>query len=265
MADEEIVDGGRGGAAGSSRSAVTGARRYSDAEVAMVIKRATELQASEAQSADIRQTGLSLAELEQVAREAGIDPSLVRRAARDVDARQSSKPASKFLGAPSVIVMERTIDGEVPVAEYEVIVDMLRRAFNDNGMVGTLGKSLAWSSSSRGYGRHGNSQQVNISVTPRDGRTVIRAEQSLRGTAGGLFGGLMGGIGGGTTGISVSAGMLVFHSALAAAGLWLSVVGGSYLLARGIYTHVARNRSNTLRDVLDQICDHVAATAVPKE
>ncbi|HXF24542.1 MAG TPA: hypothetical protein VN602_08470 [Gemmatimonadaceae bacterium] len=256
MAADEIADGGNGG------KGAPGTRRYNDAEVALVIKRATELQASEVQNADVRQTGLSLVELEQIAREAGIDPSLIRRAARDVDTRQSSRPASKFLGAPSVIVMERTIDGEVPTTEYEVIVDMLRRAFNDNGMVGTLGKSLAWSSASRGYGRRGNGQQVNASVTPRDGRTVIRIEQSLRGTAGGLFGGLMGGIGGGTTGISISAGMLVFHSALAAAGLWLSVAGGSYFLARGIYGYVARKRSDTLRDVLDQICEHVAATAV---
>jgi transposase-like protein len=254
MADDIAGGAARGGGAPT-------ARRYSEAEVALVIKRATELQASESQSSDAGATGLSLVELEQIAREAGIDPSLVRRAAREVDTRQSSKPASKFLGAPSVIVMERTVDGEVPTAEYEVIVDMLRRAFNDNGMLGTLGKSLAWSSTSR-HGRHGNGQQVNASVTPRDGRTVIRIEQSLRATAGGLFGGLMGGIGGGTTGISVSAGMVVFHSALVAAGLWVSVVGASYLLARGIYTHVARGRSDTLREVLDQICEHVAATAV---
>lgn len=256
MADDEI-------ARGTARNESTRAgRMYSDSEVALVIKRATELQASEAQRSDAGATGLSLGELEQIAREAGIDPSLVRRAAQEIDTRQSTSPASKFLGAPSTIVMERTMDGEVPTAEYEVIVDMLRRMFNDNGFVGTIGKSLAWSSAPRGYGRHGSSQQINVSVTPRDGRTVIRVEQSLRGTAGGLFGGLMGGIGGGTTGLSVSAGMVVFHSALIAAGLWVSVLGASYLLARRIFVHVARGRSSTLRDVLNQICDHVAATAV---
>ena len=255
MADEKAGDITRNDSAHAGRM-------YSDSEVALVIKRATELQASEAQRSDASAAGLSLADLEQIAREAGIDPSLVRQAAGEIDTRQSTSPASKFLGAPSTIVLERTMDGEVPTAEYEAIVDMLRRTFNDNGFVGTLGKSLAWNSSPRSYGRRGNSQQVNISITPRDGRTVIRVEQSLRSTAGGLFGGLMGGIGGGTTGLSVTAGMVVFHSALVAVGLWASVLGASYLLARRIFVHVARGRSSTLRDVLDRICDHVAATAV---
>lgn len=238
------------------------ARRYTDQEVALVIKRAAELQVQESERTDSRASGLSLVELEQVAREAGLDPALVRRAAVDLDTRNSTFPHSKFLGAPSVISIERTIRGEVSADEYEVIVEMLRRAFNDNGLISTLGRSLAWTSMPSGHGRSRGGRSVNVTVSPRGGNTVIRAEESLRPIAGGLFGGLMGGVGGGTTGMSLGVGIGVLHSALIAGGMWLSVLGGSYMLARTIFSHVASTRGARLRAVVDQIAEHIAATAV---
>lgn len=238
-----------------------GARRYTDQEVALVIKRAAELQVQESERTDSGASGLSLTELEQVAREAGLDPALVRRAAADLDTRNSTAPHSRFLGAPSLITIERTISGEVSVDEYEPIVEELRRAFNDNGLISTLGRSLAWTSTPSGRGRHQGGRSVNVTVSPRNGNTVIRAEESLRGIAGGLFGGLMGGVGGGTTGASMGIGFGVLHSALAAGGIWVSVLGGSYLLARTIFSRVAHKRGDRLRAVVDRIAEHTAATA----
>lgn len=237
-----------------------GARRYTDQEVALVIKRAAELQVQESERTDSGASGLSLTELEQVAREAGLDPALVRRAAADLDTRDSTSPHSRFLGAPSLITIERTIRGEVSVDEYEPIVEELRRAFNDNGLISTLGRSLAWTSTPSGYGRHQGGRSVNVTVSPRNGNTVIRAEESLRGIAGGLFGGLVGGVGGGT-GASMGIGFGVLHSALAAGGIWVSVLGGSYLLARTIFSRVAHKRGGRLRAVVDRIAEHTAATA----
>ena len=236
------------------------ARRYTDQEVALVIKRAAEWQVKETERTESSATGLSLTELEQVAREAGLDPALVRRAAVDLDTRNSTSPHSHFLGAPSIISIERTIRGEISSDEYEPIVEELRRAFNDNGFPSTLGRSLAWTSMQSSRGRHQGGRSVNVTVSPRGGNTVIRAEESLRPIAGGLFGGLMGGIGGGTTGLTVTVGLNVMHSAMFAGGLWLSVLGGSYLLARTIFGHVARGRGDRLRAVVDRIAEHVVQT-----
>lgn len=237
------------------------ARRYTDQEVALVIKRAAELQAQAAQVSEEERSGLSLTELEQIAREAGLDPGLVRRAATELDTRHTTTPRSRFLGAPSVLTLERTIDGEVPASEYEPIVEDLRRAFNDNGYVSTLGRSLAWSSMAPN-GRGGNQKRVNVAITPRNGRTTIRVEESLRPVAGGLFGGIMGGVGGGTSGLTLGLGSQLLHSFPAGVGLWLLALGGTYGLARTIFTHVARSRGERLRDVLNRIAEHVAATAV---
>lgn len=245
----------------ASLSRVATARRYTDQEVALVIKRAAELQAQAAQVSEDERSGLSLTELEQIAREAGLDPGLVRRAATELDTRHTTTPRSRFLGAPSLLTLERTIDGEVPVSEYELIVEEIRRAFNDNGYVSTLGRSLAWSSMSQN-GRGGNQKRVNVTITPRNGRTTIRVEESLRPVAGGLFGGIMGGVGGGTTGLTLGLGAKLLHSLAGGFGLWLLVLGGTYGVARTIFTHVARSRGERLRDVLDRIAEHVAATAV---
>src|SRR3954453_19339916 len=92
-------------------------RRFNEKEVALIIKRASELQQSETTAES--SAGMSLAELEQVAREAGLDPELVRRAAVDLDSRVTDQTPNRFLGGPSVLRLERTIDGEGSADEYE--------------------------------------------------------------------------------------------------------------------------------------------------
>ena len=108
-----------------------GGRRFDDEEVSLILRRAAELQ--EAQPG-AESSGMTLADLEEVAREAGLDPSLVRRAAAEVgDAGGAGSPAapltggSRFLGAPTVLRAERIVDGELPVAEFEALLDEIRR------------------------------------------------------------------------------------------------------------------------------------------
>jgi hypothetical protein len=67
----------------------------------------------------------------------------------------------------------------------------------------------------------------------------------------------MGGIGGGTTGASMAVGIGVLHSAVAFGGIWLSVLGGSYLLARTIFANVARRSGSRLREAVDRIAQHI--------
>ena len=59
-------------------------RKFNDEEVALIIKRAAELQQTEQAQQDPG-SALSLTEVEEIAREAGIDPKLIRRAAVGLD------------------------------------------------------------------------------------------------------------------------------------------------------------------------------------
>jgi hypothetical protein len=232
-------------------------RRFNEKEVAQIIKRASELQQDEAPAES--STGMSLAELEQVAREAGLDPTLVRRAATDLDTRVTDKRPSGFIGAPTSLSLERTIDGELPVDEYETLVLEIQRELGV-GTASTLGRSLQWTM--RGVDRRRiSTRTVQVTVTPRNGRTTIRIEEPLGQMAGGLFGGLMGGLGGGTSGISMGIGMGVFHSALIATGLIGGMIAGSYLLARTVYGRMVRSRGEQLQALMSRLAEHVAATA----
>jgi hypothetical protein len=76
--------------------------------------------------------------------------------------------------------------------------------------------------------------------------------------AGGMFGGIMGGAGGGG-GIPLTA-ILIQKAGVAvglAFGVWGLVIGGTYVLARTIFTHVVRTR----REQLSGLADRLAALA----
>ena len=115
-------------------------RRFNEKEVALIIKRASELQQMESTAES--STGMSLAELEQVAREAGLDPELVRRAAVDLDTRVTDQEPNRWAGAPTALRLERTIEGEVPADEYEPMVLEIQRVLGGVGSASTLGRTL---------------------------------------------------------------------------------------------------------------------------
>jgi hypothetical protein len=230
-------------------------RRFDDDEVSLILRRAGELQESRQEGAD---GGMSLTDLEAVAREAGLDPALVRQAAAELPVPGQrplpSGAGERFLGAPTMLRYERVVDGELPPSEYDLLVEEIRRATNDVGTLSTLGRTLAWSSSSSlQHGRGASRRAVSVTVVARGGRTAIRVEERVTGLAGGLFGGLMGGLGGGSGGAAMGIGFAVFHSAVAALGLWGAIIAGSYGLARTIFTTVVRRRAGELSSLADRL------------
>ena len=183
-------------------------RRFNEKEVARIIKRASELQEEEAPAES--STGMSLAELEQVAREAGLDPALVRRAATDLDTRITDQRSSPFFGAPTTLRLERTVDGEVPAEEFEPMVLQMQRVIGQVGTASTIGRTLQWTA----YGvdrRRISTRTVQVIVTPRNGRTTIRIEEPMRQLAGGLFGGLTAGLGGMLSSVAFGIGMWAYE------------------------------------------------------
>ena len=232
-------------------------RRFNDKEVARIIKHASELQEEEAPAES--STGLSLVELEQVAKEAGLDPALIRRAAADLDTRITDQRPSAVLGAPTTLRLERTIDGEVPVEEYEAIVLEVQRTFGAVGTAATLGRTLSWTLSSAN--RRHSARSVQVVITPRGGRTTIRVEEQMGTLVGGLFGGAAG-VGSGLSGPAIGIGVGVLHSGVATIGMVGAVLSGAYLVARTIYGRVTNRRGEQLQTLMSRLAAHVASTAV---
>ncbi len=231
-------------------------RRFNDEEVALIIKRAAELQQTERVEPS---TALTLSDVEQIAREAGIDPELIRRAALGLDRPAPEARPSVWFGSPTHLVFERVVEGEIPTDEFEPMVAEIRRSVGDNGIPSVLGRTLSWTSSPAGR-RSPSTRKVDVSVVSRDGLTTIRVEEQLQALAGGLFGGLVGGGGGGTTGATIAIGMGIFHSAPLTGLLWIAVAGGFYTLARTIFGRMVSKRESQLKELTNRL--EVRATSV---
>jgi hypothetical protein len=238
-------------------------RKFNDEEVALIIKRAAELQQTE-QAAGEPSSALTLSDVEQIAKEAGIDPLLIRRAALSLDSPSTVSRPSIWAGAPTRLVFERVVDGEVSPELFETLVDEIRRSLGDNGVPSVLGRSLAWTSSFRGGRPRGVGRQIDVNIVPRGGVTSIRVEEELRNLAGGLFGGLVGGGGGGSTGISIGVGMEVFHSAAAAGLIWVTVAASFYALARTLFVRQSAKRERELASLIERLEEEVAASIAAK-
>lgn len=237
---------------GSAGGAPPGPRRYGDRDVARILKRATELQRAEPTAADPE--GLTLGELAEIAREAGIDPDILRRAAAELDTRGAGATFfDRLAGGPLTLRIERTVDGELPGDRLEAIVPLIQEATEGQGTASAVGRTLTWSSHS---GDNTSSQQVL--VASRDGRTLIRWEEKFTGLAGGLFGGL---VAGGGVGLGVGAGALFGSLGSAALGFGIPtlVVGGSYALARSIFARIVRRRREAAHRVVEAVAAQVEA------
>jgi hypothetical protein len=233
-------------------------RRYGDKEVGLILKRAAELQRLEPESA-AGGSGLTLAELEEIAAEAGIDPRHLRRATEDLDAGAASlhrEGAAHLLGAPLSIKFERTLTGEIPESEFERLVPEIQQAADDYGQPSLLGRTLTWQSTSPHNER--TLRTLRVVVSSQDGRTRIHIEERLGQLAGVLFGGVLGGGGGGIgLGIGLGVGIGALQSVLFAIAWPVGVIGGVYLLARNIYGSTVRRRQRVLRELLDRLTEHV--------
>ena len=197
-------------------------------------------------------TGLTLAELEEIAAEAGIDPGMLRQAASELHVHRPPTLGNRLAGAPLSIEIERVVDGEMPAERLEDLVPGIVAATAGRGTASAVGRSLTWSSQE---GSSVTEQQVLVSS--RDGQTLIRVEQTYGGLAAGWFGGIMGGVGGG-----VGFGLGGALSATLGLGVGLVVlpitaVAGSYFLARSIYVSQVRQRQVAAHTLVDKLAVQV--------
>ena len=219
-------------------------------------------------------SGYRLSDVREAAAEVGIPERYVARAqselglsATDSGERSARAPAratgpaksvavrtaehNHLVGAPLNIIREIEIPVEVRAEEFEMLALMIQRAVGDPGHVSVLGRSMHWSAVQQ-------QRRLQISVVPRNGRTIIRADERLQPLVGGLFGGIVGGVGGGVGGgAALPLGIALTHSAAAAFGFFGATVVGAYVLARTIYVSIRGKRERDLSNLLDELADHI--------
>ncbi len=157
------------------------------------------------------------------------------------------------MGASPHIELERSLPAQFPESEFESLVPEIQRAADGYGQASVLGQTLTWRSASAN-----NERTLHITVTARAGRTRIRIEERLGQLAGALFGGIVGGFGGGAgLGIGLGVGLGALGSALFAIAFPTVVITGAYITARTIFGTTVRRRQRVLKDLLEQLSDHV--------
>ena len=280
------VDAGSASPSGSRR-------RYATSEVRDIVRRAAELEASHPTAGG----AMTIGGIERLAEEALIPPEDVRRAVaafesshaapaagggrggvgreRTVPARPRNahgfwlandgmpetpgqRAAVFWLGAPTYLLFDRSVSGELPDIEFPPLVELIRSELGQVGQVGQLGRSFSWSMV-RGPG---STRDVQVLVSVRSGSTRIQVRENLGAMAGGLIGGLTGGLGGGGMGpiLGILAGGLhAPMAALVAAPLWFAAVFSG---ARSAYYYSVKRRRAQLSQLADRL-ESLAQDLVP--
>lgn len=226
-------------------------RRYSDEEVALILRKAAQLDTGSAgpEAGD----GLSLAEIERIAREVGIAPDLVARAAAFL-VIDTPSTAARIFGGPSDFSAAHEAPGEIPRERYGDVVEAIRRVMGTPGRTSEVLDGLEWKS-------WGETTQVTVVVRPTAGRTRVQILADRGGSAiiaylvpsvGALLGGA---ITGAILEPHVGGGLLIIGTA----------AGVGFLGARTIWAAATRRFRRKFASLVDAVTGEVERHAKPPE
>jgi hypothetical protein len=138
-----------------------GSRRFTDREVALILRNASELEESMGEGGG---GGLSMAELEQIAAEVGISRALIRKAVAQMDTRGwGGFPSS----APMVHQVIRAVEGEL---DAEAVARLMEHVDGSSDRVGVVTEAVGmtqWTARDR-------FRTTQVSITPSKGETRLR-------------------------------------------------------------------------------------------
>ena len=213
-------------------------------------------------------TGYRVDDVRLAARDAGIKEKYVERAlaeralpGTEDSATGAVRPGvamqtriNPLAGARSKIEFEAIVPGELSDLDMEDVADEIRRSVGDVGNVNSIGRSVTWTA----YASPGSHRKLQLSVSTRHGRTVIRGFEDLTQMAGAVFGGIVGGGGGGGGGVAFGITMGVTKGAFIVAGpVWAGVVASAYGLARYVFRRASRRREEQLRTAIERVAQRV--------
>jgi hypothetical protein len=162
---------------------------YSEKQVGAILRRAVERSVAAGAEGS---SGISLAEMERIAAEIGIDPQHVRAAAVDVSGRSTT-------GTSGVIDLEQIVPAELTEEAWDSILAELRRIFGDAGITSAVGRAREWD-------LRQETANIHASLVSRNGSTRVHLMENH------------------STAVSLAWGLWTTFSLLA---VFLAVVGGA--------------------------------------
>lgn len=216
--------------------------QYTDDERALILRRAAELQLRQGEAVH------RLSDLERDAEAAGIDPALVRRAARDLSPGAGAESGTRHdaAGDARVVVRRRVEGARLPLASGAVL-GAIRRHSPELGEVRDLGDGFEW--------RYDTGYSASAVVLAPSGAGAVDVEVT------GLFEGrhfmlhLL------APAAVAALAALVSAAALPAAGIAAVGVGtlaGGLAGARAVWRRLARREQARLDRMADAVVDALA-------
>jgi hypothetical protein len=138
-------------------------RRFTDSEVATVLRKAAEI--DEAAGAATG-AGLSLHELQEIAKEVGISPEAIAKAAATLE-RRGVRTGGLVAGSPLVRRAVHSVDGELNADGIAGLVRLIDEKSDAAGEVSEALGAVRWTSRDRFHG-------MQVSITPENGETTIQ-------------------------------------------------------------------------------------------
>jgi hypothetical protein len=180
--------------------------------------------------------------LKSIGREVGIDPARLEDAARAVALKRGRRP-NLLLGAPTVLNLERKVDGAFDPEETPEILSLIRRTMGQQGEVDEIHGSLEWTAK-------GDAGERYVTLSSRNGATTIRGSANL--TNGALLTFLPTGI----VGLIASlVGLIKFVEAGSLVGLivCLAVIPALYIILRTIFGKISESEAARLQQVVEDL------------
>lgn len=235
-------------------------RRYSDGEIKEIVKRASELEASNPTASG----AMTIGGVEALAAEVGIAPDAIRQAELSLRATPAGAPLparpNVWIGGPTSLMFERVVEGELLEEDYAAVVEEIRSALNNVGQVSQFGRSFSWIATRRGASQ----RELEVAVSVRGGRTRISIKESLAPLLGVVYGGIGGGMGGGGMGpiIGILAGALhvAGPAVLSIVPMWLAT---TFVTARTVYRRSSTRRTKELERLANRLAALTAELVPP--
>ena len=226
-------------------------RRYGDREIAKILKRASQMQRQSPARPD--PSGLTLAELEEIAIEAGIDPENLRLAAAEIGRAPEDSLETRFLGAPLTQRLARTIPGELPPELFGSLVPLLQTESGVTGQASTVANTLTWASTSSGN----HVRSLNVLVISETGETRIQLEERSTQAAVGFHVGFSSG----GLGFALPAGLGIGATAgvLPGVAVGLGIGGLFYWIGRTLYRATTTSRRRKVEAMFDRLADRISS------
>lgn len=149
--------------------------RYTDEQMALILKRAAELQSAGEEQIH------TLAEIQQIAQQVGIEPRLIAAAAAGLPAQTQGRANDGVLfGASSSYRLTLRLPGSPPAAHRAELIATIRDHMAQVGAVREFEDRIEW------YAGPADNKAA-VTIEPTESETIIRVDMRQHGPKVGLF------------------------------------------------------------------------------